>query len=125
MVPHLNWVAGLFGQRLNISIVIATFAFTMLGFLAAIIAVMFSLSGTKTFSKYRSREYLDIFFRVYFFSVLCLVITFGLALLGLSRQGYPLLFNLMIMSAVNNFGQISLITFAIINVARKASEESE
>lgn len=123
VIPHLSWAAGLFGQRVNVSIVIATFAFTMLGFLAAVIAVMVSLSGTRAFKQYKRREYLDIFLRFYFFAVVCLVATFALAILGFSKNGYPPLFNLTIMSAVNNLGQICLITYTIINIVRRAGGE--
>jgi hypothetical protein len=118
-----DYAAALFYQRINISIVIASFAFTMLGFLAAIITVLFSLGGTKAFRKYSSHSYLELFLYFYFFSLICLMLTFGLSIFGFAKQGSPLLFKLMIMSAVNNLVQISLIAYVIINMANRASGE--
>ena len=123
VVNHFKWSAGLFAQRINLSIVIATFAFTMLGFLAAIITILFSLTNTRTLRKYRKHNHLEIFFRFYYFSIVCLIFTFILALLGFGKEGSPGMFQLMITSAINNLTQISLIALVIINIARKASEE--
>jgi hypothetical protein len=123
IVPYFNFTAALVLQRINLSIVMATFSFTMLGFLAAIITVLFGMGQTHAFRKFREKGYLDLFFFIYLFSVVNLGLTFLLAILGFSSRYEPFLFNSMLMSSVNNIFQISLITIIILNMFKKASQE--
>lgn len=120
---NVNFSASLFPQRINLAIVISTFSFTMLCFLAAIITVLFSLIKTDAFKKYNNKGYLDLFIFIYFVSILSLVATFTFSILGFSNNCPPLLFNLMLMSATNNIWQLSLITLIILNLVRKAASE--
>ena len=120
---NFEFVAALFPQRINLSIVIATFSFTMLGFLAAIITILFSLIRSEAFQKYKRQGYLDLLVFVYWFAILSLVFTFVLSILGFSNNCLPLLFNAMLMSAINNIFQLCLITLIILNLVRKAGNE--
>lgn len=110
-------------QKNNIAIISTTFAFTMLGFLAAVITILFSFSGSRTFKKYRSNGHLGVFFNIYYLAIAGLVITFAVGLLALSaNQGvWPM--RVALMSVVNNLIHISLLTFIIINMCSKASQE--
>lgn len=124
IVTNPRLIAGLFGQRINLSIVIASFAFTMMGFLAAAITLLVSFSGSIAYNKYKRRGYLSVMLWFYFFSIICLIVTFVLALLCFSKIGSIALFQTMLMSAVNNLFQIALITLVIINMAGRVSDES-
>lgn len=124
MVQHFGICAPLFSQRVNIALVIATFSFTMLGFLAGIITILFSFEATKTFRRYIRKGYFDVLIFIYFFSIFNLVISFGLSLLSFSATISNFLFNLMIMSSVNNIIQIALITIILVNLAKRINEES-
>jgi uncharacterized protein with PQ loop repeat len=44
----------------------------MLGFLAAIITVLFSISNTKRFKRYKDKGYLDVFFFCYYITCISL-----------------------------------------------------
>ncbi|POZ51889.1 hypothetical protein AADEFJLK_02107 [Methylovulum psychrotolerans] len=120
---NISFAFGLFGQRVNISIVTATFAFTMLGFLAAIITVLFALGTSGAFKAYKRRGYLDVFFGVYFFAVISLFATFILSILNFSHLENPLIFRLTIMALIDNIVQLILITFIIIVLTKKAHNE--
>ncbi len=95
----------------------------MLGFLAAIITILFSLIRTNSFQKYRRQGYLDLLVSVYWFAIINLILTFALSILGFANICIPLLFNSMLMSAINNIVQLSLITLIILNLVRKAGNE--
>ena len=120
---YLNINLTLFPQRINISIVISTFSFTMLGFLAAIITILFSLTNTTAFKKYQRIGYLDVLLFAYFISILNFIATFILSILSFSKTCSPLLFNFMIMSLMNNVFQIFLLSIIILNLFKKASQE--
>lgn len=120
---NVNFVIGLAKQRVNISIVIATFSFTMLGFLAAIITVLFGVTKSQAFQQYRRKGYFDLLIFVYWFAILNLVATFILSILGFSNNFFPLLFKSMLMSTVNNIFQLCIITFIILGLVRKSANE--
>ncbi len=124
LLQHFGICASLFSQRMNLALVIATFSFTMLGFLAGIITILFSFGGTKTFKRYRRKGYFETLIFIYFFTIANLVFTFGLSLLSFSDYIPNLLFNLMIMSSVNNIIQVSVITIVLVNLTRRINEES-
>ena len=54
-----SWSMSLIGQKNNIAVIVATFAFTMLGFLAAVITILFSFSRSSTFKKYKRKGHFD------------------------------------------------------------------
>ena len=60
LVQGLHFPIVLFPQRINLSIIIATFSFTTLGFLAAIITVLFGVIHSVTFRKYQKEVYLEL-----------------------------------------------------------------
>jgi len=94
----------------------------MLGFLAAIITVIFSLTKSESFQKYKRKGYFDLFLSVYLFTVINLVVTFFLSFLGFTNNCHPLAFNIMLMSVVNNGFQILLVTIIIVNLIRKSGD---
>lgn len=111
-------------DRKSIASLVAGFSFTMLGFLAAIITILFSFVNSESFRRYKKRGYLQMFFFSYFLTIICLVITSFLALANFSSTFHPWLFRIQIISFTNNIVQIALLTLVISNVARHASHET-
>ena len=95
----------------------------MLGFLAAIVTLLFAINSSKAFKRYKKQGYLDVFFPLYFFTVFSLMMTFCLAMLGFAKQGSKGIFEAMMMSATNNMCQLFLITAIILVLAKRASAE--
>jgi hypothetical protein len=114
-------IMSLFKQKNNIAVILATFAFTMLGFLAAVITILFSFSKSSTFTKYKRLGHLDVFFAIYYFAIACFIFTFSTAILTLAGSNAGILpMRLSLMSTVNNLGQIALLTLIIVNLCKKA-----
>lgn len=116
---HLN----LIDEKQTVAVIIATFAFTMLGFLAAVITIMFSFAGTRTLKKYKHKGYLDVFFFIYLFAIFSLVITFFLGIIILSSTNASWALRCGLMSTVNNFAQIALLTIIIVNISNKSMNQ--
>ncbi|PWN56199.1 hypothetical protein DEH80_07960 [Abyssibacter profundi] len=95
----------------------------MLGFLAAVITILFNFTQTSSFRRYKRRGYLDIFLFCYFLTVASLIITSFLALGNFSHLHHGYLFSAMLASFANNIMQIGLLTFVLCNVARSAAKE--
>ena len=115
---------GLAAERTAIAQVVSGFAFTMLGFLAAVITILFSFTQTAAFRRYKRNGYLNLFFFCYFFTVASLVVTSFLAMGNFSNLHHGKLFLAMLANFVNNIVQIGLLTLVLCNVARSASAET-
>ena len=115
---------GLSVEKTNIAIIIATFSFTMLGFLAAVITILFSFSRSTAFRKYSNKGHLEVFFFIYYLAIFCLIITFGLSIISLSSSNGVWPMRLSLISTVNNLIQICLLTVIIVNMAKKSSSSS-
>lgn len=110
----------LYQNKVAVSSTIAGFAFTMLGFMASIVAVLFAFTGSENFRAYSRKGYLTILFGCYFLCIGSLVVTALLAVGGLSSGQYVSVFRWMLISFVNNLVQIIIVTTVIINLARKS-----
>lgn len=119
-----SFALGLAAERKAISGVVAGFAFTMLGFLAAVITILFTFSHSIAFRRYKNKGYLQLFFFCYFLTIICLIITSFLALAGFSNTLNTWAFRALIMSFVNNILQISVLATIICNLAYNASHET-
>ena len=102
---------------------IAGFAFAMLGFLAAIITILFAFVHSETFKNYRRIGYLDILFYMYKLSIVCLIVTAALSLFGFASTNFILAFRLLLIFFVINLVQVAYITITISNLARNAGHE--
>lgn len=114
---------SLFQQKANVSVIIATFSFTMLGFLAAVITIILAFSGTRTMIRYRKKGMLDIFFWIYYLAIACLMVTFFMSIIALAGNGNPWPMRLSVMMVVNSFVQIVLLTYIIITLSKRAIGE--
>lgn len=115
--PELS--ISLFKQIGNLSVILATFSFTMLGFLAAVITILFSFSSSEPFKKYKRMGYLNVFFGLYYLSIANLLMTFIMSIISLS--GNVWIMRISIMSTINNIVQIFILTAIIINLSNKSS----
>ena len=95
----------------------------MLGFLAAIITMLFAFVHSEAFKKYKRQGYLDVFFFLYTLTIICLVVTSFLSLYGFSRTVFEWPFRIMLMFFGNSLIQVTLIAVVISNLAKKVSHE--
>ncbi len=102
---------------------IASFAYTMLGFLAAVITLLFVFTNTENYAAYKRKGYLRIFFHGYFITIASLLVTAFLSLYGFSQVKNVFAFEMLLMSFSNNLIQVFIITFIICNIARNSSGE--
>jgi len=100
---------------------IAGFSYTMLGFLATVITILFVFTNSPNFEAYKRNGYLDSFFWAYFFSIVCLLITASLSIYGFSPNNSSWPFNLLLMFFIDNLVQVFLVSLIICNIARKSS----
>lgn len=114
---------GLGAKRSDIATLVAGFAFSMLGFLATIITVLFAFTHSSTFVRYRKKGYLQVFFFIYFLTVSCLVVTSVLAVMNFSSTFYWLPFRLMMVGFIDSLWQVAILTFILCNIARRAASE--
>jgi hypothetical protein len=117
MVDPLN----LFSAKKDLANMIAGFSYTMLGFLATVITILFVFTKSANFEAYRRNGYLDIFFFGYYLSIICLLVTAFLTLYGFSQNTNVWPFRFLLMMFANNLIQIFLITCIICNIAKKSS----
>ena len=125
VVKHLpDQALGLFQSREAIGNLVAGFSFSMLGFLAAVITILFAFVPSEAFQRYKRVGYLNVLFSLYTFTVVHLVITSIISLYSFSAAPFVWPFRLMIVFFVNSLVQVTLITFIINNLARNASQEN-
>lgn len=91
-----------------------------MGFLATIITILFSISSSKAFSRYKKMNYHRIFFSLYYFSLACLSITAVFAVAVFSRAHGQVLFPWMIMLSISSFVQVVCVTWIIIGNVQKS-----
>lgn len=99
----------------------ASFAYTMMGFLAALITILFAVTATTSYRRYARRGYLSILFYLYFLTLISLIVTGVLSVVNYSSAISGWGFKLLIMSFGNNLVQVAAITVIISNLAHKAS----
>ncbi|MFZ5536760.1 MAG: hypothetical protein ACOZAP_04690 [Pseudomonadota bacterium] len=112
-------------ERKAISSLVAGFAFTMMGFMAAIITVLFAISDSGVYKRYKSKGYLEQFFALYFVTILCLAMTALLSLFGFAHQPQPAAFAGMMIMLVNDLVQVTWIAIILVNLARRAAHEHD
>ncbi|MBS61510.1 MAG: hypothetical protein CMN27_01005 [Salinisphaera sp.] len=114
---------ALLSNREELASLIASFAFTSLGFLAAIITVLFSLAGSSVFAQYARVGNLEVFFFFYFFVIVNLVLTSLFSILGFSEHDVIWIFHFLLIIFVNNLVQVGLIALIVTNLSRRAAHE--
>lgn len=116
---HLTPLA-LMSERKDIATMISGFVYTMLGFLATIITILFAFTHRENFVAYKRKGYLSVFFYSYFLTIINMIVTAFLALSAYSKNTVPFTFNALTASFANNIWQIAFLTLIIVNIARKS-----
>lgn len=111
-----------FTEVRTLSTIVAGFSFTMLGFLAAISAFLFSLQKYKFFKRWVQDGNSEVFFTLFKITFICLFVTFSLSLFVFTSKGQNLAFKVMMMSVVNNVIQLCAITTILMDKVFKARE---
>lgn len=119
-IQYLSGISLNFKNIDTLATIVAGFSFTMLGFLAAISAIIFSLQKYKFFRRWTEDGGAEIFFKLYMCSIICLFITFGLSILVYSECLRNYAFKFMLISLSNNIIQVISITLIINNHMSKA-----
>jgi hypothetical protein len=121
---HFDWSIG-FTEVRTLATIVAGFSFTMLGFLAAIAAFLFSLQKYRFFKRWVEDRNADVFFTLFKVAFICLFVTFGCSLIVFTSQAMGLAFKAMMMSVTNNILQLGVITIIIVDKLAKARQEEE
>lgn len=119
---HPEFALALLPARKELAGLVAGFSFAMLGFLAGIITVLFAVTHSEAFRRYRRKGYLDVFFTLYRFTIFNLAVTAMLAVIGFSHTPWVLAFRFMGMSFVNNIVQVVAIAYIISSLAKQAHD---
>lgn len=108
----------IYANKKDVATMIAGFAYTMLGFMATVVTILFAFNKSANFESYRRKKYLGIFFGGYYLCIACLILTAFLSLSGYSSAPFVKTYKLMLISFANNLWQIFLLTVVICNIAR-------
>lgn len=111
----------LYDKKLEIATMASSFAYTMLGFVATIITILFVFTKAPNYEAYKRSGYLDMFFVMYFLTIISLLITAFLSLYGFSPKTNYCAFNFLMMSFTNNIFNIFVVTLVLCNIARKSA----
>lgn len=114
---------ALYGRSEPIAEILITVSITFMGFLATIITILFGLSSSRAFARYRGYRYHQVFFSLYYLSLLCLGSTAAVSLGVFSRSHGRLLFPWMIMLAASSFVQVVVVTWIIVSQLHKYFNE--
>lgn len=117
---HLNLV----DKKTEICLTVASFSFTLLGFLAAAITVFFGIGGKRIITRYKNNGHLTTFIIFYFFSIVNLFLTFGLSVVTLGKNAPIVSFDLMVASLLNNFLHTLFLTYIVVHLAHKGFSNS-
>jgi hypothetical protein len=91
--------------------------------LAAFVTIMFTMGGSRTFAKYKRRNYLSVFLVVYFWAIFTLAMCFGTALVSSAESTSAAWLRASMALAINSLGLIVMISFIVINLSSRAAEE--
>lgn len=117
-VPEFS--ASLYGNRTELASILSSFSFTLLGFLAAVIAILLGFSNTGAFRTYRRSKYLSLFFFVYAYCLFTLTGTFAFSILTLAKAKAEMFMTIALILATNSVVQVLIIGVVIANICRRS-----
>jgi uncharacterized protein involved in exopolysaccharide biosynthesis len=92
----------------------------MLGFLAAVMAILLNFAHSNAFKQYKKNQYLSVFFSIYFYCLATLAATFLASLLALSSSLASWSIQAALTLSLNSMTQVLIIGLAIASICRKA-----
>jgi hypothetical protein len=110
----------IYANRKDLANMIAGFSYTMLGFMATVITILFTFTKSANFEAYKRKDYLTVFFACYYICIFSLVATAFLSLYGYSSAHHVSAYYALLVSFANNLWQIFLLTVIICNLARNS-----
>jgi membrane protease YdiL (CAAX protease family) len=114
----------IYANKKDLANMIAGFSYTMLGFMATVITILFSFTKSANFEAYKRRKYLSVFFSGYYICILSLVVTAFLSLYGYSSANHVSAHYALLVSFANNLWQIFFLTVIICNIAKNSIENA-
>lgn len=111
---------GFFANRKELASIVASYAFTMLGFLAAVMAILLNFAHSNAFRQYKKNQYLSVFFSIYFYCLTTLAATFLASLLALSSSLASWSIQAALTLSLNSMVQVLIIGLAIANICKRA-----
>lgn len=112
---------GLFANKKDIAAMVLSFAFTMLGFLAAMITLLFGFADKEIYKKFKRNGHLQLLFFLYYVTIFSLVLTAFFAMFGYSESPifvWP--FRAMLVLFATNIVQVTFLTVIISNFSKNA-----
>lgn len=104
--------------------VIISSSVTLLGFLAALITILFGITDGQHFSRFKKKRYLEVLLNVYLCAILVLIFSCIFAFMAFSEYHSSILFPAMIITALSGYSQVAIVTLIILNLVRKAFKHS-
>lgn len=116
-----GWVFSLCLQKNIVVAITASYAFTMLGFLATLMAILLSAHSTYKMKRYKSNKYWDclISYIKVTIGILCSIFIFSL--LSLAKENFIIWFYLTLIAVIDSLVLIGMITVIIVNLISKSS----
>lgn len=112
-------------KRDALAVIISTYSFTMLGFMAALMAILLSFSQSRAFRRYAQEGRLNFFYVYYVIAITMLCLTFITSLLCYGQQSTAqpaFIFSLIF--TVNSLVTMFFVTVIILNLSRRSLKEA-
>lgn len=110
---------ALAGSRARLAELLASFSFTMLGFLATLITILFMTSDSDVMRKYRRGGYHKVLVSLLAGALVSLSVTFVAAIVAAADHTPVVWFQVSISMAFSGMVQVVLTALATLNLARK------
>lgn len=107
---------GLTQYNKDLCLLIGTFSFSMLGFLATVITIIIALSDRLHIKTYRRKGHMKEFLFFYLIAIANLFAVFLISVWNLGKNSHPFLFDLMMICFVNTLTETALIGLIIFNL---------
>lgn len=112
-------------HKMSFLLISATFSFTMLGFLSAILAGVLAMNDRPFIERYRSRGHLSDFLFFYNLCMLMLILTLILSLASFGKLTPKFIFEIAMMSFTNNIFHILSICIISYLITSRAAQKNE
>ena len=114
----------LYGSKRELAGLLAGYAFTMLGFMATAVTLLFALTDKRHFRRYQERGFLGVFFAGYFICIATLMATAFLSLYGFSSANHPGKHTALLVCFASSLWQVATLTVVIGNLAKNSLAEA-
>lgn len=124
LANYYGYRFGFSEQVINLSIVVSSFSFTMLGFVATVVTLITVMEDRFHFKRYRKKGYLETFFHIYFITIGNLFATFVVSIFNFALHRPRILFDLMMALCINSLIQTFLVGAIIFNLLKHSYKDA-